>query len=191
MNAAVGLKLPPSRIVQDMDSVCFCLSKGLGAPVGSLLVGNKQFIETAERYRKALGGGMRQCGIIAAAGLVALDKMIDRLKIDHEHIFKIAKAIDDMGSNIIKVDLPTVQTNILMIYLDSTKITAMEFLQRLADVQESDTYKVNVRATSRDVGCVRFVVYWEITDKDVDMVIKKLQIIILETHAKHKLKFIN
>ncbi|XP_017768404.1 PREDICTED: probable low-specificity L-threonine aldolase 2 [Nicrophorus vespilloides] len=188
MNAAVASKLPPSRIARDMDSICFCLSKGLGAPVGSLLCGTKSFTAMARRYRKALGGGMRQCGIVAAAGLVALDKMIDRLKVDHDHAYKIAKAIDDMKSDMVKVELNTVQTNILMVYLDSTKISATDFLQRLADVHENDTFKVNVRATTRDQSCVRFVLYHEITDEDVEMVVKKLELVILEIHAKNKLK---
>nr|CAI5860235.1 unnamed protein product [Callosobruchus analis] len=94
MNAAVYLKVPPRRVVRDVDTVCFCLSKGLGCPVGAVLVGSKSFINEAKHARKALGGGWRQAGILAAAGLVALDTMIERLQIDHDHTFKIARGID-------------------------------------------------------------------------------------------------
>lgn len=123
---------------------------------------------------------MRQSGIVAAAGIVALEKMIDRLQIDHDHTFEIAKAIHEMNSKIIKVDLLSVQTNILMIYLDKSKVTAKEFLTRAATVLETDSIKVSIRGTSRDSGCVRFVLYWEITDEDVQAAIAKLQIIVHE-----------
>jgi len=185
-NAAVYLNIGAKQIVENFDSVCFCLSKGLGAPIGSLLCGNKNFIQTARRYRKALGGGMRQCGIIAAAGLVALDKMIDRLKIDHANAIKLATAIDNMNSSLVKVDLATVQTNILMVYLNTKHIDSINFLKRLAEVKENDTVRVSVRACSRDEGCIRLVFYWEITDEDVEMVIKKFQLVIIELQAKLK-----
>ncbi|KAK9747475.1 Beta-eliminating lyase [Popillia japonica] len=91
VNAAVASKVELSRIVRDMDSVCFCLSKSLAAPIGSVLLGTKAFIERAKRVRKVLGGGMRQAGIVAAAGIVALDSMIDQLRIDHKHLRQIAE----------------------------------------------------------------------------------------------------
>ncbi|XP_076259362.1 uncharacterized protein LOC143195791 isoform X1 [Rhynchophorus ferrugineus] len=105
MNAAVALNVLPSQIVNFVDSVCFCLSKGLGCPVGAILAGTSSFILKARRIRKALGGGWRQAGIIAAAGLVALDKMIDRLQIDHNHAYQIAKGINDLkfSSNLRRV----------------------------------------------------------------------------------------
>nr|CAD7457884.1 unnamed protein product [Timema tahoe] len=90
-NAAVYLKLPAARLVRDCASVSICMSKGLGAPVGALLLGNKDFIQRARRVRKVLGGGMRQAGVLAAAGLVALDKMVDRLELDHRRAADIAK----------------------------------------------------------------------------------------------------
>ncbi|RZC35739.1 low-specificity L-threonine aldolase 2, partial [Asbolus verrucosus] len=150
MNAAVHLKVPVERVVRDVDTVCFCLSKGLGAPIGSILAGNKNFVDKARRTRKVLGGGWRQAGIIAAAGLVALDKMIDRLQEDHDHIMQIARAIDKMKSSTFRVDLSTVQSNILMMYLDVSRITAKEVQYRLATVLESDTVKVSVKTSSRD-----------------------------------------
>ena len=82
-NAAAAVKKPVAEITKNVDSVMFCLSKGLGAPIGSLLVGSAKFIERARSVRKALGGGMRQVGIIAAAGLIALEKMPARVGEDH------------------------------------------------------------------------------------------------------------
>lgn len=120
---------------------------------------------------------MRQCGFMAAAGIVALERMIDRLQIDHEHTYKIAKAIHDMNSKILKVDLKNVQTNILNIYMDKSQVTAKEFLTRTASVFETDKVKVSLRGTSRHPGCIRFVLYWEITDEDVKAAIEKLQIV--------------
>ncbi|KAJ8970240.1 hypothetical protein NQ317_017600 [Molorchus minor] len=180
MNAAVYLKVTPKRVARDVDSVCFCLSKGLGAPVGAILAGTKSFIIKARRVRKALGGGWRQAGILAAAGLVALDKMIDRLAEDHAHTLKIAKAIVDVNSKIFKVDLKAVETNIFIMYLDTTKLVARDFQHRLAEVRQTDPIRVSVKASSRDAECVRFVTYWEITDKEVDLAIQKIVFVIKE-----------
>jgi len=90
-NAAIALNIPAKKIAQPADSVMFCLSKGLSAPIGSMLCGTKDFIEEARRMRKMLGGGMRQAGIIAAAGIISLKSMIDRLAEDHERASEIAK----------------------------------------------------------------------------------------------------
>ena len=84
-NAAIALGMPVSELVRPVNSVMFCLSKGLSAPVGSLLVGSRDFIGRAHRMRKALGGGMRQAGVLAAAGIVALEQMVERMAEDHEH----------------------------------------------------------------------------------------------------------
>ena len=92
-NAAVKLKIPARRLVDGVDSVTFCLSKGLGAPVGSVLCGNLQFIEKARKIRKQLGGGMRQAGILAAAGIIALEKMVDRLEEDHQRATVLANKL--------------------------------------------------------------------------------------------------
>lgn len=92
-NAAVALKVPAASLLESADSVTFCLSKGLCAPIGSVLCGNKQFIDHARRLRKMLGGGMRQAGIIAAAGIVALDSMIERLDEDHIRANRLAEGL--------------------------------------------------------------------------------------------------
>lgn len=96
-------------------------------------------------------------------------------------------AINNMNSDLVRVDLKSVQTNILMVHVDERRVNAQEFLQRLADVKETDTYRVSIKAASRDAGCCRFVMYWEITDEDVEMVIRKLELTILEFHARSKL----
>ncbi|GAC1568473.1 MAG: low-specificity L-threonine aldolase [Ktedonobacteraceae bacterium] len=111
-NAAIALGIPVSELVSSVDSVMFCLSKGLSAPVGSLLVGNRDFIKRAHRVRKALGGGMRQAGILAAAGIVALEQMVDRMAEDHENARRLANGLADFPQ--IDVDVERVMTNMVM-----------------------------------------------------------------------------
>ncbi len=111
-NAAVALGLPVSEVVAPVDSVMFCLSKGLAAPVGSILAGSVEFIDRARRNRKLLGGGMRQAGILAAAGLVALESMVERLAEDHANAQTLARGFGEIGG--LTVDLETVQTNMVM-----------------------------------------------------------------------------
>ena len=110
-NASVALGVDVKSIAQYADSVTFCLSKGLGAPVGSVICGGAEFIAQARRYRKMLGGGMRQAGIIAAAGIVALEKMIDRLADDHANARRLAEGLADTPG--VTLDLDRVQTNII------------------------------------------------------------------------------
>ena len=111
-NAAVGLGVDVKVFAEQCDSLMFCLSKGLAAPVGSLLVGTQEFIERARKYRKALGGGMRQAGILAAAGLVALNS-IDRLAEDHTNARRLAEGLSQLPG--LRVALEKVQTNIVVI----------------------------------------------------------------------------
>ncbi len=113
-NAATFLRIAVAELTQGFDTVMFCLSKGLGAPVGSLLVGSAKAIEQARVYRKALGGGMRQAGVLAAAGLIALHEMPKRLGEDHAHALLLARAICEAGA---EVDLDAVQTNIVIFKL--------------------------------------------------------------------------
>jgi threonine aldolase len=112
-NAAVASGIDASLYCSACDSVMFCLSKGLGAPIGSMLTGDADFIKSAHRYRKLLGGGMRQVGIIAAAGLYALRHNIERLAEDHRRARTLAEAISEIGC--VRIDLETVQTNIIVI----------------------------------------------------------------------------
>ncbi|KAF7278676.1 hypothetical protein GWI33_008125 [Rhynchophorus ferrugineus] len=182
MNAAVALNVLPSQIVNFVDSVCFCLSKGLGCPVGAILAGTSSFILKARRIRKALGGGWRQAGIIAAAGLVALDKMIDRLQIDHNHAYQIAKGINDLKCKHFRVTLEDVKTNIVILYL-SEQVDPKDVQKRLATVLPTDPVKVSVKCSSRD-NWIRFVTYWEITDKDIELTLQKISFVLKEFEEK-------
>lgn len=112
-NAAVALGVDVKEITKYCDSVQFCLSKGLCAPVGSLVAGPKDFIARVRKYRKMLGGGMRQAGILAAAGIVALEKMVDRLAEDHANAKMLGEALSQMEG--LHVDLSTVQTNMVAV----------------------------------------------------------------------------
>ena len=109
-NAEVALGVPASILAAPVDSVCFCLSKGLSAPVGSLLCGSKEFITRARKLRKMAGGGMRQAGVIAAAGIIAIEKMIPRLAEDHANAGKLAAGIASVKG----MSVEPVQTNIVM-----------------------------------------------------------------------------
>ncbi len=112
-NASVALGKSARELVKDFDSVTFCLSKGLGSPVGSVLCGAVDFIEKAKTWRKRMGGGMRQSGILAACGLVSLRTMIDRLAEDHKRTQIIAKGIDGLPG--LKIDWERVQTNMVLV----------------------------------------------------------------------------
>ncbi len=128
-NAAIALGVPARELAAYADTVMFCLSKGLSAPVGSMLVGPAEFIAEARRARKVLGGGMRQAGVIAAAGIVALTQMVDRLAEDHARAQRLAQALANMPG--LQVDLQRVYTN--MVYVDlEPPHTATDFAQRLA-----------------------------------------------------------
>jgi threonine aldolase len=111
-NAAVKLGISPRDAVKGFDSVSFCLSKGLGAPVGSVLCGSRKFIKGALRWRKILGGGMRQAGILAAAGLYALEHNIARLAEDHENAARLARGLSDIA----QIQVATPDTN--MVFVD-------------------------------------------------------------------------
>ena len=119
MNAAIASQTPASQIVASFNSVSLCLSKGLGAPAGSLLCGDEAFISNARRWRKMLGGGMRQAGVLAAAGLYALEHNIERLAEDHATARQLAERLDAIDG--VKVDLDKVDTNMIYMYLPEDK----------------------------------------------------------------------
>ncbi|MCB1018982.1 MAG: low specificity L-threonine aldolase [Acidobacteria bacterium] len=127
-NAAAAMDVSPATIVESVDSVSFCLSKGLGAPVGSVLAGEEDFIERARLVRKGLGGGMRQSGVIAAAGLVALDETPPMLPCDHENARYIAAAFANMDK--LAVENPVPETNILF-FRTVGELSEEELLERL------------------------------------------------------------
>src|SRR5712671_1984978 len=138
-NAAVALGVSVSEIVRDADSVMFCLSKGLGAPVGSMIAGTKAFMEKARIYRKMFGGGMRQAGVIAAAGLIALEKSPARLHVDHDNAKSLAGGIKQIPA--LKIDPGTVQSNIVIFDCEKTGKTAVELCDALQkhDIWALDT----------------------------------------------------
>jgi len=152
-NAAVALGVSVAELTRKADSVMFCLSKGLAAPVGSLLVGGKRFIEDARSVRKALGGGMRQAGVLAAAGLIALDEMPARLQEDHDNAKFMAQQLSQIPG--IKLDASRVQTNIVIFEIAKPGLTSAELTRRLAEGK--------VLASGIGPHQVRFV-----THRDVD-----------------------
>jgi threonine aldolase len=129
-NAAVALQAPPARLVEAADSVSVCFSKGLGAPVGSALAGSKEFVRQARRMRKQVGGGMRQAGILAAACLVALDDMVDRLAEDHANARLLALGLAAIDG--VLLDPQSVQTNIVYFDVDPAHVTAPQLSAGLA-----------------------------------------------------------
>src|SRR5438309_8202570 len=122
-NAAVALGVPAAEIAACADTVTFCLSKGLACPVGSIFCGSQEDIEEAKRWRKRLGGGMRQVGVLAAAGLIALDRMVDRLAEDHANARTLAEGLAELPG--VKCDLRRVQTN--LVYFDLESMPAQKF----------------------------------------------------------------
>ena len=157
-NAAIKTNTDLTRMLSKIDTVSICLSKGLGAPVGSLLVGPSDFIQNAARWRKMFGGGMRQSGILAAAGIYALEHHIERLAEDHQRAQQLAQAVNAMNGFV--VELSSVETN--MVYIDSD-MGAKELMAQLAK------HGIDVL----DVGptAVRAVVHLLIADQDIDNVI--------------------
>jgi threonine aldolase len=147
-NAVVASGISADKWVQHFDTVSICFSKGLGAPVGSALCAPREAIERARRLRKALGGGWRQAGILAAAALYALEHHIDRLAEDHANAKVIAEAVRKAGG--LELDPPKVETNIVIFRVDPKLGTAAEFCDRLQErgVLMSPNAKHNVRAVT-------------------------------------------
>ena len=162
-NAAVYLETPVKELVKYTDTLTFCLSKGLSAPVGSLLCGDRDFITRARRWRKMLGGGMRQAGIIAAAGIVALDSMIERLRDDHTNALRFSDGLSTIPGII--HDPSTVQTNILFFDIDPMVGTMPEFVSELE--------KSGIRVHSI-YGRIRLVTHRHITHKEVDIALQTI-----------------
>jgi len=124
-NAAIALGIDVADIAACADTVTFCISKGLGCPAGSLFCGTRESVDQARRWRKRLGGGMRQTGVLAAAGLVALDTMVDRLAEDHTNARTLAEGLAEMPG--VSCDLTRVQTN--LVYFDVTRMSGALFAE--------------------------------------------------------------
>jgi len=131
MNAAVSTGIAPAEYAKYFDSVSLCLSKGLGAPIGSVLSGSRNFIAKALRVRKIFGGAMRQVGILAAAGLYALDHNVQRLKIDHENAWLLAQGLSEIEG--LYIDKQQVQTNMVIIFARSPRWTTEKIVQQLLE----------------------------------------------------------
>ncbi|MFO7900748.1 MAG: GntG family PLP-dependent aldolase [Planctomycetota bacterium] len=131
MNACVALGVEPRAYTQHVDSCTLCFSKALGAPIGSIIAGDPEFIETVRRIRKMLGGGMRQVGIIAAAALYAIDHNIDRLAEDHANAKRLAEALADLPG--IELDPDAVETNIVIFRVARGDLTATELVREMAE----------------------------------------------------------
>ena len=155
-NASVALGIPVAQLTAKADTVMFCLSKGLGAPVGSLLVGSAELMERARIYRKALGGGMRQAGILAAAGLIALEQGPQKLVVDHANARFLAEGLAQIPG--IKIDPNKVQTNILMCEVSGTGMTSYELAQNLA--------AQNVLASGFGPQFIRFVTHLDVSREE-------------------------
>jgi threonine aldolase len=151
-NAATALGQPVAEISRKADSVMFCLSKGLGAPVGSLLVGSRTFIDQARVYRKSLGGGMRQAGVLAAAGLIALKKMPARLADDHANAKFLASGLAQIPG--IRLDDAKVVTNILVFNVAATGMTSFDVCKKLAEQR--------ILASGIDAEHIRMVTHMDV-----------------------------
>jgi threonine aldolase len=130
-NASVALNTDVKEFTKHVDNLMFCISKGLSCPIGSIIVGSRDFIQRARKTRKILGGGMRQAGIIAAPGIIALEKMIDRLRTDNENAKLLAEKLSKING--IKIDLKNVQTNIVIFDLVHSGIDCDSFLLKLKE----------------------------------------------------------
>ena len=142
-NAAIALNKSVDILTRDCDTISCCLSKGLSAPVGSVLLGNKDFILKAKQIRKALGGGMRQAGLIASAGIFSLDNMVDRISNDHENAKILAYELDKLNN--IEINLNYVYTNIIFIYNRHGKVSNEELLNEL----EKNNIKIDYKGNSK------------------------------------------
>lgn len=163
-NAAVALGVDVRELTRHVDSVMFCLSKGLSAPVGSILAGDRDFIDRARKNRRMLGGGLRQVGVLAAAGLVALKKMVARLQEDHDNARALAEGLASIDK--INVDLASVQTNIVNVDL-GPGVSSQDFLKRLAGY--------GIKANPRGPNRIRLVTQRHITRDHVEYTLEVIR----------------
>ena len=155
-NAAIALDVSPADLVASADSVTFCLSKGLCAPAGSVICGEKAFIQKAHRARKMLGGGMRQAGVLAAAGVVALESMVDRLREDHIKARQLAETLVELPG--ISLDYETPATNMIFLRLDNeAPISGEDLMRRFVDR--------GIRINASPSGQMRLVMHYWIDDE--------------------------
>lgn len=161
-NAAAALDTPVRELVKGADSVMFCLSKGLGAPVGSIMCGSREFIEKARVVRKMLGGGLRQVGVLAAAGMIALEDGPAWIAEDHANARRLAEGLSQLDG--IGIDAASVKTNIVIFSVEKLGFTAAEFVERLAGA--------GVLAGAVSAHEVRFVTHHDVSTADCDRAVE-------------------
>jgi threonine aldolase len=166
-NAAASLAVDPKKFTQYVDTVTICLSKGLCAPVGSVLCGTFDTINEARRIRKVLGGGMRQAGILAAAGIVALDSMIGRLEQDHYNARQLAQGIAEITE--LEIDLSTVKTNMVFFKLNDG------YPRSANDIASELSSRFNVLVGPIGKKSFRAVTHYWISESEIELLLKSLQ----------------
>jgi len=162
-NASVASGVPVKEYADQVDSVQFCLSKGLSAPIGSLLVADRERIEFGRRLRKVLGGGMRQVGVLAAPGIIAMTEMVDRLKDDHARAKALARGIAGLPG--IKIDPSTVETDIVIFSFDHPTLTVPALIDKM---KEKGILALAI------FGGIRMVTHKDVGDEDVDRAVRAL-----------------
>jgi len=172
-NAAVALNDNVAHMTQKCDSVMFCLSKGLGAPVGSMIVGSREFIERARIFRKMFGGGMRQVGVLAAAGLIALEKSPARLHEDHENAKHLAEGIAQIPG--LKIDPASVRSNIVIFNCKATGKNAVELCDAL--------HERGIWAQDTALYSVRMVTHWNVDRAGIDRALGELRAVSQKHHT--------
>jgi threonine aldolase len=165
-NAAVRLGVEVRRIAQFSDSVSICFSKGLAAPVGSLVAGEAGFVRKVRRLRKMIGGGMRQAGVLAAAGIYALEKMVDRLDDDHANASRLAEGLSRTAG--IEVATPQPQTNIVFWQLADPMLEANDFIFELN--------RLGIRVMELGKGKIRAVTHYGVTEKEIDRTLQAVPV---------------
>ena len=173
-NAAVALGVSVAEIAQKLDSVMFCLSKGLGAPVGSMIAGSRDFIDKGRIYRKMFGGGMRQVGVLAAAGRIALDESPKRLAIDHQNARRLAEGIAEIPN--LSIDPAKIQTNIVIFDCQQTGLDAVQLCDALKPQ--------GIWALDTAPYSVRFVTHCDVYADGIERALRVLREVVAKAHTK-------
>ena len=167
-NASVALNAPVDKLVENVDSLSCCLSKGLSCPSGSMVIGTKKFITKARRLRKMLGGGMRQSGIMASAGIYALDYMIDRLKEDHINAQNLSNEISKING--LEIETTKVKTNLVFFKLTKDNLNANQLMKKLYEEDIKIDYKGN--------NIFRMVTHYGLKNNHIEKVVKTFKLIL-------------
>jgi threonine aldolase len=162
-NAAVALNKPVSEFTQFTTTVQICLSKGLGAPVGSIIAGNEQFIKRARKWRKRLGGGLRQAGVIAAPGYIALTEMVERLDEDHSNAKRLEEGLNQLSRLSV---VNSVDTNIVLVDIEKLNMSSAQFLELLKSE--------GILAVAFGPTTIRFTTHYNVSTEQIDQVISKI-----------------